>query len=76
MGEDISLQIDFVSDNTSFDLICVSHLEDISYGGPTTGVFFVYTSGKWANQAYRTITFLEDPTGDLLTWLQANGTKQ
>lgn len=30
----------------------------------------------WNNQAYRTITFSTAPTGDLLTWLQANGTKQ
>ena len=30
----------------------------------------------WLNQAYRTITFSTSPTGDLLTWLQANGTKQ
>lgn len=33
-------------------------------------------SASWNNQAYRTITFLEPPTGNLLTWLQANGTKQ
>ena len=25
---------------------------------------------------YRTITFLEPPTGELLTWLQANAVKQ
>jgi hypothetical protein len=30
----------------------------------------------WADQAYRTLTFAIPPTGDLLTWLQANGTKQ
>lgn len=30
----------------------------------------------WTNQAYRTITFDEEPTGDLLTWLQANATPQ
>lgn len=30
----------------------------------------------WSNQAYRTITFATAPTGDLLTWLQSNGTKQ
>lgn len=30
----------------------------------------------FVNQAYRTITFLEPPTGELLTWLQANGAKQ
>lgn len=33
-------------------------------------------AGQWTDQAYRTITFLEAPTGELLTWLQANGTKQ
>lgn len=30
----------------------------------------------WINSAYRTVTFLEPPTGDLLTWLQANAVKQ
>ena len=30
----------------------------------------------WTNSAYRTVTFDTAPTGDLLTWLQANGTKQ
>lgn len=30
----------------------------------------------WHDQIYRTITFKTAPTGDLLTWLQANGTKQ
>lgn len=40
----------------------------------------VYTNDDgiafWNNQAYRTLTFETAPTGDLLTWLQANGTKQ
>ena len=31
---------------------------------------------SWTNVAYKTITFNTVPTGDLLTWLQANGTKQ
>lgn len=30
----------------------------------------------WTDQAYRTLVFATPPTGDLLTWLQANGTKQ
>lgn len=30
----------------------------------------------WTDTAYRTLTFDTAPTGDLLTWLQANGTKQ
>ena len=38
-----------------------------------------YTSSGYSwdyGEAYRTITFATTPTGDLLTWLQANGTKQ
>jgi len=35
----------------------------------------VYQDG-WIDKAYRTITFLESPTGDLLTWLQNNAVKQ
>ena len=31
---------------------------------------------KWSDINYRKITFLEPPTGELLTWLQANGIKQ
>lgn len=33
-------------------------------------------STSWTNTAYKTITFDTAPTGALLTWLQANGTKQ
>ena len=36
----------------------------------------VYTRYGWDNQVYRTIVFDESPSGNLLTWLQANGTKQ
>lgn len=35
----------------------------------------VYYNG-WTNSAYRTLVFDTTPTGDLLTWLQANGQKQ
>lgn len=31
---------------------------------------------SWRNNAYKTITFDTHPTGDLLTWLQANATLQ
>lgn len=50
------------------------------YGDSITDkeVAWYYENGisTWNNQAYRTITFATPPTGDLLTWLQANGTKQ
>lgn len=31
---------------------------------------------EWNNDAYKTLVFDTPPTGDLLTWLQANATKQ
>lgn len=34
-----------------------------------------YRNG-WRGEVYRTVTFDELPTGDLLTWLQANATPQ
>lgn len=33
-------------------------------------------AGRWRNQAYRKLIFDSAPSGDLLTWLQANGVKQ
>ena len=33
-------------------------------------------SRGWVKDGYRTITFDEEPTGDLLTWLEANATPQ
>lgn len=52
---------------------------DGAYGITFDGNYVYNTSGSttgWHNEAYRTITFLAEPTGDLLTWLTANGTKQ
>lgn len=40
--------------------------------GDSMVVFFT----GWLSDSLRTITFLEPPTGDLLTWLQANAVKQ
>lgn len=49
----------------------------IGYGRGAIGSTDVYYSTKgWLNNAYRTITFREPPTGDLLTWLQANAVQQ
>lgn len=42
----------------------------------STEVYNSIIDDGWYDQAYRTITFSTAPTGDLLTWLQANGTKQ
>ena len=46
-----------------------------------TGIIYAIDSvmvsfAGWRSESCRTLTFLEPPTGNLLTWLQANGTKQ
>lgn len=38
--------------------------------------YTVYENGSWISTLQKTITLSTPPTGDLLTWLQANGTKQ
>lgn len=45
------------------------------YGGHMDEVYHT-AGGGWVDQVYRTVRFSTPPTGDLLTWLQANGTKQ
>lgn len=54
-------------------------------GGAMSGLDYKYSNGNgrtvvilgnsWLDNSYRTITFDEEPTGDLLTWLEANGTR-
>lgn len=74
--------INFASDGRDFDSIeCESYREDMTpvpyyrifYG--TTAVYY-HAVGGWETPAYKTITFETAPTGELLTWLQSNGTKQ
>lgn len=68
-----SYDINFTSNGESFAKLSYGDIPRwfIKYG--ETNVYF---NGTWTNTAYRTITFASAPTGDLLTWLQANGTKQ
>lgn len=50
---------------------------DILYyltGSSTQSVYSIYEG--WIDDVYRTLVFDTAPTGDMLTWLQANGVKQ
>ena len=78
--------IKFTSNNQSFTLFRFNrsgvNQYDLQYndvvvnGGPWNNSLNRPNWTGWTNQAYRTITFANAPTGDLLTWLQNNGTKQ
>ena len=64
----------FISAGNSYSLI------EVKYVAYQTMLYYdskvAYGNGSWTNEAYRTIVFDTAPTGNLLTWLQNNGTKQ
>lgn len=78
----VKADIKFVSNGESFDgLVCSQdrRYSVISYVTGATKKRVWDSDGGWAgvsSQAYRTITFDEEPSGDLLKWLQANATPQ
>lgn len=75
-SEEVTYSTDFTSNNNTFNSIkhtmntrAVLYYNDILvFGGRPVA--------RWTNQAYRKISFSVPPSGDLLTWLQANGVKQ
>lgn len=82
----VSFDIDFVSNGIAFNGIEFQDNKggSLNYTGRAVGSVYMGngTSGSWMGDfgndttAFRTITFLESPTGDLLAWLNANGVKQ
>lgn len=77
-----SFSVSFVSNSVSYTGIKTGTLtpigRDLRYidsSGSTTQAYGADVR-IWLDQAYRKLTFDTPPTGDLLTWLQANGVKQ
>ena len=75
----VATEINFTSNGTAFVYFRINTPE--MYYCTSTSIFSGYVTvynrqSGWVNQAYRTVVFDTAPTGDLLTWLQANGTKQ
>ena len=74
-------EIQFVSNGQNFSSLKVDNNPPWSRGVwyDTLMVYGNDLGSGWgingANEAYRTITFDEEPTGDLLAWLEANGTR-
>lgn len=63
----------FTANNSTYTEIWMSDRE-LAYGDSSNVVYA--TKGGWIDEANKTLTFATAPTGDLLTWLQANGTEQ
>lgn len=69
----VIFNVDFTSNGLSFSSIRLSTNLRVQISYDST---IVKRFGSWASEAYRKLTFDAPPTGDLLTWLQANGVKQ
>lgn len=77
---DNTFAISFTSNGNTYAALRLQGTSNTYIGGFNAIVLYdtttVYDSADWVNESYRTITFNTAPTGDLLTWLEANGTKQ
>lgn len=72
-----SYNINFTSNGNSYSKFSYDFIDPIEGSNLVYGTTNVYnTNTLWTNEAYRTVIFEKAPTGDLLTWLQKNGTKQ
>lgn len=69
-GNPATYNTDFVSNGERFNTIWQDG--SLRYGDQTVYV----EGGGWNNAYYKTLYFITQPTGDLLAWLQTNGTKQ
>ena len=69
-GNSATFNTDFVSNGARFNTIWQDG--SLRYGNQSVYV----EGGGWSNANYKTLYFVEAPTGDLLAWLQANGTRQ
>ena len=74
-----TFDINFVCDNVEYNKI---HIGGNELPGTIVGLFYDSTrvylpdTDGWIRNEYKTITFTTPPTGDLLTYLQTNATKQ
>lgn len=80
----VDASVDFVSNNVSYTRLVfytTMTIRRLTYYGANIdpAFYFDFELGgmpEWTLEAYRTITLATAPSGDLLTWLQENATKQ
>lgn len=69
--------VNFVALGYPCTSIYSTYNNNLFYSTPSLGGFMARdAAGNWSGEEYRTVTFDEPPTGDFLTWLQANATPQ
>lgn len=78
-AENLYYDIPFVCDNVQYRRIHVQYAlfyTDVKYIPVSGSNVSAYSKNKWVAQKYRTITLLEEPSADLLTFLQSNAVLQ
>ena len=78
-AENLYYDIPFVCDNVQYRRIHVQYAifyTHVDYTPVSGSSVSVYGPKKWAKDAYRTITLLEEPSADLLEFLQNNAVLQ
>ena len=72
-----SFDVNFISNGKYFRGMQCIGVPDLSYHYYNdSSSILPYSEGAWQQSGYRIITFDLPPSGDLLTWLQANGMPQ
>ena len=75
--EGMTWNVNFVALGYPCTSIYSTYNNNLFYATPSLGGFMARdAAGNWNGEEYRTVTFDEPPTGDFLTWLQANATPQ
>lgn len=69
--------VNFVALGYPCTSISSTYNNNLFYTTPSLGRFMARdAAGNWSGEEYRTVTFDDPPTGDFLTWLQANAVQQ
>lgn len=75
--EGMTWNVNFVALGYPCTSIYSTYNNNLFYTTPSLGGFMARdAAGNWSGEEYRTVTFDDPPTGDFLTWLQANATPQ
>lgn len=76
MGSFANFSVAFKSDGIVFSSISINNSGSEKILCYDTINAYSAAQNKWATDGYRTLVLDYPPTGDFLTWLQANGTKK
>ncbi len=75
--EGMTWNVNFVALGYPCTSIYSTYNNNLFYTTPSLGGFMARdAAGNWSGEECRTVTFDDPPTGDFLTWLQANATPQ